>query len=367
MSKLSSQITYTEIYMKKKIVIGGYYGYGSLGDEAVLSVLIQQLKDRYPDYEITVLCASPAKMKQKYGVRCVHRYDGAAIIREFSRAELYISGGGSLIQDATSVRSLRYYCSLIRMAKSMGLKVYAYANGIGPLRNSDLARSALSACDAVSVRDSASFEMLDRMGIQSTLSADPFFLYDAASKSDVRRFLCDRGIYTDKYFTVSLRRCRGKKQIDEDAFLRILLPHIASGEIPIYISMQDKCDLALSAAMADITGGYVVTPTDASILLGLQRDADFAIGMRLHFLLAAAVMGTPLAALSYDDKIDNVLRYCAGISSYNAFEIADEFHDFDSCLSRDYSVRRDAMRSLAERDIDSIGALLHSEGELVKA
>lgn len=353
--------------MKKKIVIGGYYGYGSLGDEAVLGVLISELKNRYPDYEITVLCASPAKMKQKYGVRCVHRYDAAAIFREFSQAELYISGGGSLIQDATSTRSLRYYCSLIHIAKSMGLKVYAYANGIGPLKNSELAASALSKCDAVSVRDNTSFDILDSMGIPSTLSADPFFLCRAAEKSDVRRFLCDRGIYTDKYFTVSLRRCRGKKQIDEDAFLRILLPHIADGEIPIFISMQDKCDFALSAAMADITGGYVVTPTDASILLGIQRDADFAIGMRLHFLLAAAVMGTPLAALSYDNKIDNVLSYCAGIRSYNAFEIADEFHDFDTCLSREYTVRCDDLRTLAERDIDSIGSLLHTEGELVKA
>lgn len=353
--------------MKKKIVIGGYYGYGSLGDEAVLSVLINEIKKRYTDCEITVLSASPHKMKKRYGVKCVHRYDMVSVIKEFCGADLYISGGGSLIQDETSVRSLRYYCHLMRMAKHFGAKVYAYANGIGPLKRSNIALPALCACDMISVRDNASMATLKEMAVDCVLSSDPFFLLSAAPKSEVRRFLSDRGIYEENYFTVSLRRCKGGRQINEDALLHALLPFVAKGNTPVFISMQDSCDFALCAAMADITGGYVVSPEDASILLGLQKNADFAIGMRLHFLLAAIGAGIPVAALSYDPKVDNVLSYAADIKAFNAFDFnSEELSCYMENMS-DYEVKSDEMKTLALRDIEAIGQLLEGEGELVRA
>jgi len=353
--------------MKRRIVIGGYYGYGSLGDEAVLSVLINEIKNRYTECEVTVLSASPAKMKKLYGVKCVHRYDMLALVRELSQADLYISGGGSLMQDATSVRSLRYYCRVMQLAKHLGAKVYAYANGVGPLKRWDIASSALGACDMISVRDKASLESLGQLSLEANLSSDPFFLIDGADKSEVRRFLCGRGIYAEKYFTVSVRRCRGSRQINEDSLLHALLPFVAKGQVPIFVSMQDSCDFALSAAMADMTGGYVVSPTDASILLGLQKNADFAIGMRLHFLLAAVSAGIPVAALSYDPKVDNVLSYAADIKAYNAFDFdADALSGTIEAMPA-YTLKNDDMRRLALRDIEAIGQLLESEGELVRA
>lgn len=353
--------------MKRKIVIGGYYGYGNLGDEAVLTVLINEIKSRYTDCEITVLSASPAKMKKNYGVKCIYRYDIAAIMKELCGADLYISGGGSLIQDASSVRSLRYYCFLMKLAKHMGAKVYAYANGIGPLKRSDIAMSALSDCDMISVRDSASKKLLDEMSLEGTLSSDPFFLLSAAPNSEVRRFLSDKGIYEENYFTVSLRRCKGTKQINEDLLLRFLLPFVAKGKVPLFVSMQDSCDFALSVAMADITGGYVVSPTDASILIGIQKNAEFAIGMRLHFLLAAISAGIPVAALSYDPKVDNVLGYAANVKAFDAFDFnCEELSSYIESASG-YDARSEDMRRLALHDIETIGRLLEGEGQLVRA
>ncbi len=353
--------------MGRKIVIGGYYGFGSLGDEAVLSVLINEIKSRYSDCEITVLSASPAKTRKRFEVRSVHRYDLASVIKELYSADLYISGGGSLLQDATSVRSLRYYCDLIRLAKHFGARVYAYANGIGPLHHRSIALSALEVCDMISVRDKASMEALKDLSVDCSLSADPFFLISAAPKSEVRCFLSDRGIYEEHYFTVSLRRCRGRRQINEDALLHALLPFVAKGKVPIFVSMQDSCDFALSVAMADITGGYALSVDDAAILMGLQANADFAIGMRLHFLLAAIGAGIPVAALSYDPKVDNVLGYAADIKAFDAFSF-----DADALIKHiedmeTYDVRNDDMRSLAFRDIELIGQLLDGEEQLVRA
>jgi len=116
-----------------------------------------------------------------------------------------------------------------------------------------------------------------------------------------------------------------------------------------------------------MTGGYVVSPTDASILLGLQKNADFAIGMRLHFLLAAVSAGIPVAALSYDPKVDNVLSYAADIKAYNAFDFdADALSGTIEAMPA-YTLKNDDMRRLALRDIEAIGQLLESEGELVRA
>ena len=271
-----------------KIVIGGYYGYGSLGDEAVLAVLTEEIKRRHPDCLITVLSATPAKTAKKYDCNSINRYDIISIIRHLSDATLYISGGGSLMQDSTSARSIKYYCSLIHLAKSLGAKVYAYSNGIGPLKNAIPAISALSKCDLISVRDKDSLQFLQQNNIQGKLSSDPFVLCEPADTHAVRRYLRERGVVTDKYFTVSLRRCKGRRQINEDALLHTLLPLIIKGYTPVFVSMQDRCDLALCAAMADMTGGCVISPADPSILLGIQKGAEFAIGMRLHFLLAAS-------------------------------------------------------------------------------
>ncbi len=352
--------------MKNKIVIGGYYGYGSLGDDAVLSVLISEISKKYPDFPITVLCASPSRMKKRYGVSCVHRYDLLSVIKELSSAQLYISGGGSLLQDKTSFRSLDYYCRMIKLAKTLGAKVYAYANGIGPLNRADRALKALNMCDAISVRDNASYEFAEKHGLTAELSADPFLLCTPANENDVNCFLSKRGIYADSFFTVSLRRCKGLKQLNEDQFLHLLLPFIVEGKTPLFISMQDSCDLALCAAMADMTGGYVVTPDDASILLGIQKKAEFAIGMRLHFLLAAICTDTPVIPLSYDCKVDNVLSYIADIKSNDAFSFdAELLRNSPRCISS-YPSKRDALNTLAMNDLETIGKLLSVEPSLVE-
>ena len=271
------------------------------------------------------------------------------------------------MQDSTSLRSLRYYAGIIHLAKAMGVKVYAFANGVGPLKSCQTAISALSKCDHMSVRDTASLKLLEENDISGTLSTDPFVLCEPADKYTVRRFLCERGIYTDKYFTVSLRRCKGRRQINEDSLLHALLPLVIKGYKPIFVSMQDKCDLALCAAMADMTGGYVISPTDAGILMGLQRDADFAIGMRLHFLLAAVLVGTPILALSYDPKVNEVLKYVADINSLDAFDFDSQLLSGQLPLSSGYKVNISALKALADDDLNMIGTLLESESELVNA
>ena len=96
-----------------KIVISGYYGFDNCGDEAVLLAMIHCLKTHRPDVRITVLSDNPKKTQEMYGVKAVNRWKPLNIALAIFSCNLLISGGGSLLQDATSSRSLRYYLGLM--------------------------------------------------------------------------------------------------------------------------------------------------------------------------------------------------------------------------------------------------------------
>ena len=118
--------------MSKKIVLSGYFGFDNLGDEAILYSIIQEVK-KMQNTEITVLSANPEKTSQKFGVAAVDRMSPKEVIRAIKNCDMFISGGGSLLQDVTSNRSLLYYLALLRLAKLFGKKVMIYSQGIGPV------------------------------------------------------------------------------------------------------------------------------------------------------------------------------------------------------------------------------------------
>ena len=90
------------------IVISGYYGFANAGDEAMLAAMIEVLSDLEPNINITVISGNPADTRARHGVNAVYRLNYPEIIRALAKSDLLISGGGSLLQDVTSDRSLYY-------------------------------------------------------------------------------------------------------------------------------------------------------------------------------------------------------------------------------------------------------------------
>ena len=116
--------------MGKRIVI-------ALGGNALGKNLPEQLSLIHisldPDMPMTVLSKDPKSTRLTYRVQAVHRANFPAWHRAMHHAKLYINGGGSLIQDVTSRRSLWYYLHNIQTAKRCGCKVQMYGCGIGPV------------------------------------------------------------------------------------------------------------------------------------------------------------------------------------------------------------------------------------------
>ena len=166
----------------KKIVISGYYGFNNLGDEAVLAGIISLLKKKNKELKITVLSAAPQKTAEKFGVQAVSRTSLIQILAALAEADLFISGGGSLLQDVTGNFSVPYYLGLAWLAKLQGTKTVYYAQGAGPLQqkwSQLLTALSLNRFQLLGVRDQASKNLLKEIGVKKDiqLTVDPVLAF----------------------------------------------------------------------------------------------------------------------------------------------------------------------------------------------
>ena len=313
------------------ILISGYYGFGNLGDESLLDIIAQTAAERIPGVKIAALTRSPRQDSRRTGLSCVNRLNLFRVTKEIRRSPMLLSGGGSLLQDATSHRSLKYYAGLLAYAEKHGTAAVVYANGIGPIRdgnNRAFAAQVIRDASAVSVRDADSRSELISLGVparQIRVTADPAFLIPPASPERIRDIREELGL-EGAYFAVSLRPCprkskRGRKaDLTEDD--RQLAGQIAAAmrEIwvtwratPVIVPMQRSQDTpicALAAAELKRAGvpSVLYRPASASELIGFLGGARFVIGMRLHAVILASSAGAPVIALSYDPKVDGMMK-----------------------------------------------------------
>ena len=115
------------------VVISGYYGSKNAGDEAMLAAMVEVLSDLNPKVHITVISADPEDTKKRHGVEAIGWLDFCGIIGALRQADVLLSGGGSLLQNITSRRSLYYYLVIIWLAQLCSTPVMLYAQGIGPI------------------------------------------------------------------------------------------------------------------------------------------------------------------------------------------------------------------------------------------
>ena len=168
---------------------------------------------------------------------------------------------------------------------------------------------------------------------------------------------------------VSLRSIRGTKAVDIEKLSKVIRHLSREGFLPVFVSMQDSFDLEISKKAAHLTDGIVEQIKDAEELYFLLEKASFAIGMRLHFLLTAAIAGTPFIPLSYDPKIEGCLKALGASESVCAFDFTeDELFSLiksrrESFSKSDIEAACRKLKALAEEDFDMIVSLLRSKEE----
>ena len=121
---------------KRKIIILVSYGHTNLGDDAILISMLTALKDIIPDAQITVFCKNFKGIEEKFGVKTINPWrwlDFLKVIKAHSKADLFILGGGGLLQDKTSIFNLLFWCVHVILAKIFNKPVMCYAVGAGPI------------------------------------------------------------------------------------------------------------------------------------------------------------------------------------------------------------------------------------------
>ena len=300
------------------IVISGAYGRGNTGDDAILEAIVAQLREVCPDAPLTVLSRRPRQTELRYRVRSSYTFDPFAFCRAVKGARLFLSGGGSLIQDATSNRSLWYYLWTISTAHRLGAAVMMYGCGIGPVSrpgNRRYTESVLNRCvSLITLREDGSLQELRRLGVTvpQTVTADPAVLLRAATPSQTAAFLRKNGIgETDRLLLISPRAWRTMRSREPELCRAAAELAEKYGLRPVLFAMQPDIDLPICQRMAERLPGAVTVsaPTSGSLVLGVLSRAALVISVRLHTLIFAAGAGTPMVGISYDPKVSGFLRY----------------------------------------------------------
>ncbi|MCI8510138.1 MAG: polysaccharide pyruvyl transferase CsaB [Clostridia bacterium] len=301
------------------VVLSGYYGFNNSGDDALLYAIVEGLRRFLPDVRILVLSARPKDTMQTYQIDAKYRFDVVRVCRALKQSKLLLNGGGSLIQDATSVQSLYYYLLVMHAAKRYGCMLYIYANGIGPIRakNMEAARKVIDKADMVTLRDSASMVDLQKIGISSKtpvrVTADPTMILRGKSRRVVQEIFRQEGIPAEgSYIGISVRNWnKNDRQFAEK--IALVLERICTKYqvIPVFIPMKYPSDIKISERVCELmqVNGYVLQQQYSVFeMIGIVEQMDMILGMRLHTLIYAAGTGVPVIGLTYDPKVTGFLE-----------------------------------------------------------
>ena len=304
------------LYNRPRVLISGYYGFDNAGDEAILYAMVQALQHRRPQLELTVLSARPEATAMAYGVKAIPRTHLPAVLQEMRRTNLFIMGGGGLLQDTTSLASLQYYLGLVAMARTCGRKVFFYGQGIGPIRTGigrRMTRTLVNRVSAITVRDEESRRELIDIGVRRriTVTADPVLgLEPEPAWMERGRLILDgMGLTAAPIAGISMRPWPSAPD-----YVRAVAAAgdrlAAAGRQVLFLPFHHPGDLAVCREAADRMQAPAVVldlPCDFNELMGICAHLDLAVGMRLHFLVFAALAGVPLVGLPYDPKVSRFL------------------------------------------------------------
>ena len=302
------------------VVICGAYGRGNAGDDAILEAILQEMRTIDPDMPVLVLSKDPKSTRLTYRVRSVSRMNIPAWHQAMRHARLYINGGGSLIQDVTSRRSLWFYLLNIQSAKKAGCKVQMYGCGIGPVTRENhrkLAAKALNrSVDVITLREPDSQAELRAMGVtepEILLTADPALTLCRASDDETDSVLLRAGIPPHgRYICFALRQWKGFEGKAPLFGAAAKYAYETYGLTPVFVAVEKHLDPAAAQFAAqglDIPHYFLDDAGNAGTIIGALSRMEVVVSMRLHALIFAAGQGIPLAGVVYDPKVSAFLRY----------------------------------------------------------
>lgn len=326
-----------------RLLIAGYHGFGNCGDEAILLAMTTNIRAMAPDVDITALSYNPEFTKSEYKVKAVQRFNVAEVLKTIASSDIVLSGGGTLLQDGTSTRSLIYYLAIIKTAKLLKKRVMLYANGIGPVNgriNRHLVKAVVNTVDMITLREKLSENDLRSIGVSKPniiVTADPAFTLKSVSDDEADAFLKSEGVPGDKELVgISVRGWSrafgGEEYLDRMAQVCDRL--IEMGKNVVFVPMEYPKDLDVSKRVMSKMSqrAYLIENRyNPPQILGIVGRLDLMISMRLHTLIFAAVKNVPMLGIIYDPKVEYYLKV---LEMPEAGDVRREHLDVDKIVQR---------------------------------
>lgn len=322
-----------------KIVLSGYYGFDNIGDEAVLYSIVTMLKKEIPQVQITVLSNNPEKTARLYNVESVNRWDMKSVTKAIKASDMLISGGGSLLQDVTSSKTVPYYLAIVKIAQFYKKKVVFYSQGIGPVNKSFsrwLIKKVVNKVDGIFVRDPASKALLEEIGIKKPIGVAIDPVLGISVPSEINDHEKAVGIYIrpwqneDQNQRLISAMKEGLLELIKKGYKLYLIPMHYEQDLDIARALEAALAIEMRNENSEAQDKVKVIDKMLSIeeVLSYTASFDFIIGMRLHSLIMAAATFVPMLGLSYDPKVDAFLKeaqvpYCLDVSEITAIEFKD--------------------------------------------
>lgn len=347
------------------VTVLGYYGFKNAGDEAILAGLVGRLRTECPRTTVVAVTIDTEHTRMTHGVEAVDRNDYSGIIRILRRSDAFILGGGGLLQDVTSRRSLWYYLGWTAMARRLCVPTVAYGLGVGPIYHADsrsLIRRVMGRMSAIGLRDVESADELSRCGLagdrwivtgDGTLGLPPISEQEAA---DARAYLSTLG--PPPYLGLALRPW-GDEGWLAGLGARVNQAARRSSATVLAFSFQPSTDGPLADRFLRTMSGpaTLVPPVEnPRRLMALIGACDSVVAMRLHALVFAAMARRPAIGLAYDPKVERFARL-AGYLSIPLDDIPGV--DISSAIgSTDYERLSAAMETLRRSEAGNIRLVL---------
>lgn len=311
-----------------KVAISGYYGFKNFGDEAILAVLVKHLKS-LNNIDITVFSSDVDYTSKTYSVKSVKRFDLKNVIKTLKESDVLISGGGSLLQDVTSFKSLIYYSFIIALALLLRKKVLIFAQGIGPLNRKSaqfIVKNLLKHCSLVSVRDENSFNLLKNWNIDTKLVCDPIYSLNIEPNTEPGTI----GVQLREFKTMNYNLLH--------KLALLIITKFSDKKVEIF-SLQESQDLELSKRFEHILHTFnpdLKTEIVTDDIINRISKLEYLIGMRFHAVLTALKCGVRTCAINYDVKVQK-LAHDASIPliSMDAHENLEVIHATMEKLNKD--------------------------------
>ena len=363
------------------VTIGGYFGCGNLGDDAILQAFVEYTRTHYPNVRVLALTKRPWKDSRRFGIQCFCRKNPFSLARAFWGSDAFLCGGGSLLQNLTGKLSLYYYLCMLRFAALCGTPPFLYAAGIGPLDGKiaqSITKKVLAHSPYISLRDRESLRFLQTVGIDCgklhlgadvalLLPAPPIFrTYALLKRIDVMQ--------NCRYICVCLKA--GKRSEESCRTVVTALRVFCRQEdiLPIFLPL-DKSDISVNANAAQKLGGRLFLADEPSDVTAILKGAEFLVSMRLHGLILATTVALPSVGIptANDEKIPSFARLSAQESvAPEKLSVPSLVEIFQSFCTRKDALRpliADACRDLqknAQKDLANIVAMVYNRGRYEK-